>query len=105
MDEEMTLSDVLQNVSDLPWDKSLCFPADGPRTLESSAMVWDQDEVVDDEEERVALAPYGMICVLDIGTIQEIESNARQQKANCTTRELFDALVYYLRNDAFIEFR
>jgi hypothetical protein len=104
MNDELTLSDVLKNASELPWDESLCLPADGPWTLASPAMLWDQDEVIDDEEELAVLAPYGVVCVLGLGDVQDIVSNARQQKADCTISELFDAFMYYLRNDAFIQF-
>jgi len=100
----MKLSDVLESVSELPWNEALYLPASKEWTLESPAIVWDADDVGDDESEVPDFpAEHEMTYVLGVTTVQDIVSNARQQRPNCSINEKFEALLYYVRHDAFIE--
>lgn len=104
MNDAMTLAKVLESADELPWNEALYLPASRDWTLESPAMVWDPDDVADDEQEvPEVVKERGMVYVLGVSSVQDIISNARQQKANCSTGDKFDALMYYVRHDAFIE--
>jgi hypothetical protein len=59
---------------------------------------------VDDIKEPAFAVANGLIYVLDHQSIEDVLSNAKEQKSNVSISELVDALNYYWENDAFIEF-
>jgi hypothetical protein len=88
----------------------LFLPRQQPWTLESPAVLLDLNEVppgVENEEEvetpELAMRE-GLKRVLGGDDVQDIISNARQQKPDVSLDEIFDALLYYYEFDAFKEF-
>jgi len=104
MRNDMTLADILESASELPWNEALYLPVGGAWSLDSPTIVWDPDDVADDEQEILDFAAqHGMKYVLGISTVQEIVANAQQQKPNCSLNDKFEALLYYVQNDAFLQ--
>lgn len=50
------------------------------------------------------LAPCALQDALDAAGIEDIIYNARDQLGKPTLEQLFDAFLYYLENDAYIDF-
>ncbi|WP_146504708.1 DUF7716 domain-containing protein [Rubinisphaera italica] len=103
MDEIMRLSDVLDVAGEFQWSDALYLPINTAFTLNTPAIVYDPDDVVDDGQETpVFPSENGMVYVLGINTVQEILSNLNQQKPECTADDKLKALNHYVLNDAFI---
>jgi hypothetical protein len=57
---------------------------------------------LDDNEEIPKVAAQNNYCyVLNIADIQDIVDNVKQQKPDCSEIDLFEAFLYYIKNDAF----
>ena len=56
-----------------------------------------------DSEDYEAMTAIGWAEFLDCGSVLEVLSNAEEQNAEATVEELIDAVRYYWRNDAFID--
>lgn len=97
-----TLEELLATVESLPWNHSLYLSADDTTwSLGSRALVWDQDDVDDGEATPAVPASLGLKSVLSISTVQDIVSN-RKQQGDWALEDLYVAVLYYYRNDAFI---
>lgn len=97
------LSYVLAKATELPWDFELFMPFDKPVTLEMDCLVLDLSEY-DDGDQHPEAEKLGFRYVIGIHQVQAIVENARLQDPNATEAQLLAALMYYLRNDAFVEF-
>lgn len=58
----------------------------------------DEDEVPKTAEEN------GLLCSMDIQTIQGIVQNAKQQTGSGSAKQLFEAFLYYWNHDAHVCF-
>lgn len=78
--------------------------------VHSEALVLDTEEVAPEHEtDPDAGVPEAarmrqLTAILTIADVQDIVSNARQQRPHATQNELLDAFKFYVRRDAFIEF-
>ncbi|WP_441467226.1 DUF7716 domain-containing protein [Bradyrhizobium xenonodulans] len=85
------------------------LPSGRKWSLASESATLESDEVPPElEDEPDAWIPqfakrHDLVQVMPVTTLQEIVSNARQQKPNATLDELFAAFIFYYKNDAFIE--
>ena len=97
----------VSNRSDLEW---VFLDEDGPWTLDSASAVLTLDEVPPElENDPNAGIPefavvHGLIEAVSIATLQDIVSNALQQRESASLDELFSAFTFYWSNDAFIQF-
>jgi hypothetical protein len=102
MNEVTTLSYVLEHAGELPWNEALFLPKSKNWALESRAAVWDADDCEEGEDVPQIAASNDLVYVLGIGAVQDIVSNAKQQKPAVTLDDLMKAFVFYHKNDAFI---
>lgn len=103
------LRNVLANAVDLDWREYLFLPKDKNWSIDSicSLINWDDledDELADDEETPQFAIDNNLIYALNMATVQDIVDNAKQQRPMCSESDLFEAFLYYYKNDAFIEF-
>ena len=104
MESKLTLRHVLRNAADFPWNEALFMKKKRAWSLETPCLVWDPDDVEDDNDDALPLKAIalGMDYILGISAVQDIVSNLKQQKPNFSDLELLKAFVYYYKNDAFI---
>ena len=102
MEKMVELKDVLVNAQNYSWDDSLFLSEDRNWTLDSKCAVLNMDDLEDDEEVPKFATDNKLMYVLGIQDIQDIVNNAREQKAQIQDIELFEAFMYYFKNDAFI---
>ena len=97
----ITLKDVLTRPEAFNWSDSLYLP-EKEWTLDTECLIWDPDDVEDDNDElpRPA-AERQLYCAISLQIVQSIVTNAREQIPNCTDELLLEALAYYWDNDAF----
>ncbi|KQL39554.1 hypothetical protein AN960_10410 [Bacillus sp. FJAT-25509] len=92
------------NASDYQWNVSLFLPNGENWGLNSSCYLIDLDEL-DDNEDIPKFAVQNNYCyVLNMADIQDIVDNVKQQRAECSELDLFEAFLYYFKYDAFISF-
>jgi hypothetical protein len=103
LSEMMTLREILSNVKSLPWNQSLYLPSDRNWTLESIVLVWDQDDIDQDEPIPLCAAKLNLVYGIGISSLQDIESNLAQQKSSYSIENLFNAFLYFMENDAFVK--
>ncbi len=104
MENLMELRDILNNASSLSWKDSLFLPNDKNWSLDTTCYLFDLDDLEDDEEIPQYAIENNLMYVLSISDIQDIVDNAKQQRPQCSELELFQAFLYYYKNDAFISF-
>lgn len=77
-----------------------------PWTLETQGVFALDDKDVDLDENLVpAIAQESNWQeVLDSDTIEDVVENAKAQVLNPTISQVFEAFIYYVENDAFIDF-
>ena len=105
-----TLKEILLSIEDhsvLAW---IYLPADKNWKLDSACAVLESEEVPPElEDEPDAGIPEfakqnGLIQVLPVSTVQDIVSNAKEQKPDATIGDLLKAFEFYYRHDAFYKF-
>jgi len=105
-----TLGELLLSVETQPDKAWLFLPLTGNWTLETSAVVLELEEVPPELEDKPdagipAFARQNMLkCILPVLALQDIVSNAREQKSRATAADLLMAFNHYYERDAFIEF-
>lgn len=97
----ITLSKLLESPNDFPWNEAVYLPSDKNWSLASSVAVWSPDDTEDGEDPDIART-NGLTYALGMSSCQDIVANAKEQKPKCTLDELFDAFMFYYKNDAFI---
>ena len=100
----LQLVDILNNSSDYSWEDTLFLPEDGNWSLNSICAVLNLDDLDDMEEVPGFALENGLQDVLGIQQIQDIVNNVKQQKSDCSSHDLFEALIYYYKNDAYLVF-
>ena len=100
MSKLIQLEKVLVSAPNFPWQHARFLPADRPWHLDSKCAVIDNR--YDDLENPPFAVENSLRYTLEMGTVQEIVSNAREQSRNCDANTLLKALVFYFDNDAFI---
>jgi hypothetical protein len=105
------LSEVLENVDDIYYGDVLFLNKDNPLTAESYCAVFNDgyiQEVLQTKEDDLNNSRFakenGLHAFTNIGVVQDIKSNAKQQKPNLTPIELLKAFNFYYTHDAFIDF-
>jgi hypothetical protein len=101
--------DVLETIMERSTREWLYLPTGGNWSLESEAATLESDEVPPElEDELDAGVPdfakmHGLRQTLDVATLQDVVSNARQQRPHATLDDLFAAFKFYYDRDAFIK--
>jgi hypothetical protein len=104
------LADVLTNPQAQDARAWLYLPANTAWSLDSPAAVLESEEVPPElEDEPDAGVPKfakdnGLAQILPITAVQDVVSNAHQQRSGLSLSELLHALKFYYEHDAFIEF-
>lgn len=77
-----------------------------PWTLETQGVFVVDDKDVDPDEDLVPaiVQENNWQEVLDSDTIEDVVENAKAQVVSPTVSQLFEAFIYYVENDAFIDF-
>ncbi|MBB3112355.1 hypothetical protein FHS18_004456 [Paenibacillus phyllosphaerae] len=104
MSKLITLKDVLGDPHNYSWADSLFLPENEDWNLDSPSAILNLDDLEYDEEAPQFAIENGLIHVLNISDIQDVVSNAAQQRADCNLNDLFNAFIFYYRHDAFISF-
>jgi len=107
MENLIRLGDIFNNASDFLWKYALYLPLDNDWTLETLGAVLDPMDVEnpDDPEDIPDFAKKNSLkYILMIGDFQQVVENAREQIIDITQSDLLEALKFYFKNDAFIEF-
>ena len=103
MEDLIEFRNVLNNAKGLSWEESLFLPDDKNWSLNSMCYLYNLDDLEDDEESPQFARDNNLMYVLSIADIQDIVDNAYQQRPNCPETDLFEAFLYYYKNDAFIK--
>jgi hypothetical protein len=104
------LADLLANPQAQDARAWLYLPANAAWSLDSPAAVLESEEVPPElEDEPDAGVPQfardnGFAQILPITALQDVVSNAHQQRSGLSLSELLRALKFYYEHDAFIEF-
>jgi len=104
MESLIELRNVLLDEADLSWEDSVFLPKDKNWSLNSKCYLFNLDNLEDNEETPQFAIDNNLIYVLSVADIQDIVDNAKQQRPQCSVSDLFEAFLYYYRNDAFITF-
>jgi hypothetical protein len=104
MSQFISIRDVLGDPNKFSWADSLFLPENEDWNLDSPSAIINMDDLAHDEEAPQFAIDNGLVHVLNISEVQDIVSNARQQRADCTLNDLFSAFMFYYRHDAFISF-
>ena len=105
----MTLKELLLEIAQQSTKAWLYLPDDKRWDLNSMCAVLESEEVPPElEDEPDAGIPQfakqnKLIQVLPVTVVQDVVKNARAQKANATVEDLFKALLFYYKNDAFVD--
>jgi hypothetical protein len=97
------LQDILMHADTLPWQLDLFIERDGSISGEMRAAIINTEEY-DDADENPFAHEHGLRYAITVSTVQDVVSNARQQRPECNLADLVNAFVYYYHNDAFIDF-
>jgi hypothetical protein len=101
--------DVLATIATRSVRAWVYLPSHRNWSLDSESATLESDEVPPElEDEPYAGVPevakqHSLMQVVPVATLQDIVSNALQQKPDATPQELFAAFNFYYNNDAFIE--
>jgi hypothetical protein len=106
--------DTFQNMLDMIMDMPECawvyLPNVKNWSLESESVALESEEVPPElEDEPDAGVPqfakdHDLMQVMPVATLQDIVSNAREQRPSASPKDLFEAFKFYYDRDAFIEF-
>lgn len=100
----MTLNELLSCVETLDWTHELYLPMNETWTEITSCAVLESEEDEMSNETSDYVSQNNFKYILGIQSIQDIVSNAKTQKSNASTKDLFQAFLHYYRNDSFIAF-
>ncbi len=99
------LAFILNNAETFLWSDALFLPEDEVWDNNTEGLIWDPDDIEDDEDELPKAAIENkLMYTLSIQSIQLIVQNARMQKQNISEDELLEAFLFYYDNDAYIDF-
>ena len=101
---ETSLNDMLERANELPWNHHLYAPKEEALRLDSPVIVLNDGEEIErgESDEPVFTESRSMEYVLGIAAVQDIVGNLQRQTSNPSLQEKYQALLYYLSNDAFI---
>jgi hypothetical protein len=99
-----TLGEVLSSTDHLPLDAELFLPFDEGWGPDTRCAVEPVDPYADEPEVPELAALNGLGRTLQIAQVQDIVSNARQQRPGASVAELISAFLFYYDRDAFIDF-
>lgn len=100
---------ILATIMSRPTIAWVYLPSNREWSLESVSAILASDEVppeledVPDAGVPLFAKQNDLVQVIPVETLQDIVSNALQQKSKATPDELFAAFNFYYKNDAFIE--
>jgi len=103
MTQKQTIRDVFGQLGSFPWNHVVYLPPGTP-TLDTECVVLDPDDGDPDQDVPEQAADLGFEEGLGIDDIRSIQENAQLQGRKPSDDEMLQAFVYYLQNDAFIEF-
>jgi hypothetical protein len=103
MTQTRELQEVFENLRSFIWYHVVYLPPGTP-SLETECIVLDPNDVDSDQDLPSDAASLGFVEGLGIDDIRSIQSNAQLQGKLPSKHEMLQALVYYLENDAFIDF-
>ncbi|MFT4929082.1 MAG: hypothetical protein ACI8WB_005212 [Phenylobacterium sp.] len=99
-----TLSKVLLNIDNLPWEYALYIPSvNAGWSRDIKCMVLDPEETEDPDDDPDEAKNNGMKYALGISDVQDVMENILAQKRTLDLNLQIKALKYYYDNDAFIE--
>jgi hypothetical protein len=104
-----TLQEVLSNINSYSIKYWLYLPDDEKWTLQSRAAVLESEEVPPEREDDpdagipAYAKQHNLMEVLPISVIQSIVNYAINQKKEVDLDEIFESLIYYYDNDAYLE--
>lgn len=102
---KISLREILNNSASMPWRTALFVDKEKPLELSSEVILHDPDDISDDDSDiPEAVLAAGFEYLIDTPAVQDICENARAQIENASIDKFFEALNFYLKNDAFIEF-
>ncbi len=102
MTQKRRLRDVFRELGNLPWNHVVYLPLGTP-TLNTECVVLDPDDAVPDQDIPREAADLNFEEGLGMDDIRSIRENAHLQGKRPSENEMLQALVYYLENDAFLD--
>lgn len=100
-----TLRNVLRSAENHDWRLALHLPQDRSSwSLTSKAVLEDPDDVDSDDPEALpdSVGQEGCVYAISMQDLRGVVENLKAQTREPSDEALFSALMYYLRNDAFI---
>ncbi|MEP9393346.1 hypothetical protein ABLE92_08240 [Gordonia sp. VNQ95] len=99
-----SLGDALRGAASLPWTHALYAPVAADFSDERlSVLVWDVDDVSDDDDLPEAARALGYEYVLGVVDLQGIVANAWDQRPEANVADLLVAFRHYVDRDAFVD--
>ncbi|CAI2160475.1 Uncharacterised protein [Serratia fonticola] len=101
----LKLAEVLDNPEGIDWRHALYLPSNKETwNINVLALVMDPDDVDSDEPDAdpEEVKKMGYMYVLTMQDVNSVVENIREQKNIISSEELYEALMFYYRNDAFI---
>jgi len=104
MNVVLTLGEVLRVGEDLPFRHSLFLPLDVSWSAATPCAILDTDYLDEPDQHPIAIE-QGFRDVIGTNEVQDIVINVREQLGAATMEQLLHAFLFYIDNDAFIDFR
>ena len=95
---DSNLKDAISKASELPWDYSLFVAINSAISPETAI------SIVSDDEDVIELEKLGFEYLLTVSDMQDVVSNLDSQIGTASIDKYIEALNYYVKNDAFINF-
>ena len=103
LDNLLVLRDVINSIQEYPWEDWLFLPQDENWHIDTKCAVLNLDDLDDEEEVPMFANENALKLVLNISDVQDIVENYLQNHKDATIDDLFNAVMYYFKHDAFIE--
>lgn len=101
----LELRQILEGIESFEWDQALYFAKPSDYSLGAKCCVLDPDETEDLDGDTYTFAKNNnLFYCLSIADVQSVLDNAEQQLKNVSIGDFHKAFIYYLENDAFIEY-
>jgi hypothetical protein len=100
---KLTLRDVFENLESM---KGWLYLKSKPWTLNSDCLFYVQDLNLSDDEQKQKkeqLRSLGWVSTLPKEDIEDIVLNTKEQKDDASPNDFLKAFIFYIENDAFIE--
>ena len=95
---------ILANPDEIPENHGIAFSKTGSITKDSTVLIFDFDDLDNDEDVPQKAVAIDLESVITKSEIEDIIYNAKLQKHIVSSDDLLEAFIFYVENDAFIQY-